>query len=150
MFKKHLHIIFLVVATLLTLSLYFCDVYTVIEVGGVEYGEKYTSNLICLLLLIMTTIADLVIFALNKFGFVQARVCIFNAIMLAGLQLVLLWYYFTIHEASVIFSPTILFPALASFLNAVAGRRIMVTEIAYTAARKLGSSKSKASGNVRK
>ncbi len=139
--KKHLHIILLVIATVLTVSLFFLDVYTVIEPGGAEYGEKYISNLLCLLLLIITGIADIIIFALNRFGFVQARVCIFNAIILIGLQLVLLWYYFTIHEAAVIFSPTILFPGIAAFLNIVAGRRIMITEVAYSAARALGPSK---------
>ena len=135
MLKKHLHTIMLTLAAALTISLYFCNLY--ISDSGENVG--YIKDLLCLIMLLVTTIADIVIFALSKFGFVQARVCIFNAIFLLGFQLILIWYYFAI--PAVTFSPTVIFPGIACLLNALAGRRVMVREIAYTAARTIGPSK---------
>ena len=125
----------LAIATALTISLFFCNLY--ISDSGAEVG--YVKDLLCLLMLLMTVIADVVIFALSKFGFIQARVCIFNAIFLFGFQMILVWYYFAI--PNVTFSPTVIFPAFACMLNILSARRIMVNEVARTAFRALGPSK---------
>ena len=134
MFKKHLHTIMIAIAAILTISMFFCNMY----ITGKGTEVRYLDDLISLLVLIVSTIAYIVSFALTKFGFVQARVCIFNAIFLFCYQLILVWFYFAIDEVT--FSPTVIFPLAAAILNALAGRRIMIRQVAYSAARALGPS----------
>lgn len=141
--RKKLHIIYFSLASILTVAMLFCNLYTEFLPGGEIHKVRYVSVFFCLLMLIVSNIANIVIFALMKFGFVQARVCTFNAIFLTGLQLVLLFLYFTDGNSNIVYSPTILFPAIAAFLHLLAARRIMIDQVAYATARALNAQKKK-------
>ena len=126
-------------ATILTASMFFCRLATVIGPGGDELGIMYYEKRSFIVMLIMLLSAGVCALFSYKSPLLQSRVSMISVLMLVGFQLWIGIDYLNYHK-EFIFSPTILFPLASAALNLVAARKSMVdgmTIEAYKAMKKV-------------
>jgi len=115
---QRIQTLFLLASAVLLTCMFFHPFFSL---GEVTFG--YTDHLTTRILLILSVaIGYLNIFMYRKRAF-QMRLCIFNCLILLGLQGVIAYYVFTM-DAGVVFSLTAAFPAIAVILTFMALRYI--------------------------
>ena len=123
-----IQILYISIATILVASLFFCDFATIIGPEGSEVSIAYREKVPFLILNIMAFTAQISALASTKVRFLQMRVCIIAALLLLGFQIWIGVDFFT-HRKEMVFSFTALFPLMASFLDVMAARNIMLDEM---------------------
>lgn len=125
-------------ATILTASMFFCRLATIIGPEGDDLSIMYYEKPPFIVMLIMLLSAGVCALFSYKSPLLQSRVCMISVLMLVGFQLWLGIDFMKYHK-ELIFSPTILFPLVSAALNLVAARKSMVdgmTIEAYKAMKK--------------
>lgn len=112
-------------ATLLTISMFFCRLATIIGPGGEELRIMYYEKLPYIVMLIMLMTAGICSVFCHKFPMLQARVCMISALLLLGFQMWLGIDFFRYHN-DMVFSPTLIFPLVCCILNMMAARKALV------------------------
>ncbi len=123
-----IQILYLGIATILTGSLFFCNMAVIIGPEGAEETIGYHEKLPFLLLTIMSFTAHVAALASIRVRFLQMRVCIIAALLLLGFQ-VWLGVDFFAHKDEMVFSFTVVFPLVAAILDIMASRNIMLDEM---------------------
>lgn len=132
---KKIQTLYLGISTLLIISMYFLRFAEVSEADGsiasIHYYEK-TSYLILLILLTLTHVGALLCF---KYGQMQARLSSLSALICIGFLIVMGMDFFE-YKDSMVFSPTMLFPLAAAFLDFLTAHRSLVDVVTIQTARK--------------
>lgn len=100
------------------------------DVVKIMYYEKIPY----LVMLIMLMSGSLFSFLTHKQPFLQSRVCMLTALMLFGFQ-IWLGVDFLLYRKEMVFSLTMLFPALCAALEIIAARRALVDGMTLQAAK---------------
>lgn len=100
------------------------------DVVKIMYYEKIPY----LVMLIMLMSGSLFSFLTHKQPFLQSRVCMLTALMLIGFQ-IWLGVDFLLYRKEMVFSLTMLFPALCAALEIIAARRALVDGMTLQAAK---------------
>ncbi len=125
---QRIQTLYLAVATALTASLFFCNFVTIIGSDGESLSVKYNENTAYLCLLAVAVAVNVfTIFCFRK-RVLQIRLCNAVALLMLGLQALLLIHYIPEREALVL-SFTACFPAVAAILNFIASRKIFMDEV---------------------
>ena len=140
--RKKSQTYFIGVATLLTISMFFCRFATIIGSRGEELGIMYYEKLPYAVMLIMLMTAGICAVFCHKFPMLQARVCILSALMLIGFQIWLGVDFFRFRN-EMVFSPTMLFPLASAILNIMAARKALVDKVTLQAVKSIRSSQRK-------
>ena len=130
------------IATLLTTSMFFCRLATIIGPGGKELGIMYYEKLPYVVMLIMLLTAGICAVFCHKFPILQARVCILSALMLTGFQLWLGIDFFRYHH-EMVFSPTLVFPIVSCILNVTAARKALIDGMTLQAVKSIRKNRKK-------
>lgn len=133
---------FIGIATLLTISMFFCRLATIIGPGGEELEIMYYEKLPYIVMLIMLMTAGICAVFCHKYPLLQARVCMLSALLLIGFQLWLGVDFFRYHN-EMVFSPTIIFPLAGGILNIMAARKALVDGMTLQAAKALRKGRKK-------
>lgn len=126
-------------ATILTASLFFCRLATIIGPEGEDISIMYYEKMPFTVMLIMLLSAGVCALFSHKSPLLQSRVSMISVLMLIGFQLWLGIDFLRYHN-ELIFSPTILFPLAGAALTLVAARKSMIdgmTIEAYKAMKKV-------------
>lgn len=134
--RKKSQTYFIGVATLLGIAMFFCPFSTIIGAGGEELKIMYYEKLPYAVMLIMLLTAGICAVFCHKFPLLQARVCMITALMFIGFQIWLGVDFFRYHK-DMIFSPTMLFPLVAAFLDIMAARKALVDGMTMQAVKSL-------------
>lgn len=126
----------LAVATLLIVSLFWCDLSRTVMADGIIDYVKYTDKTIFKVWLIILTILHVLALGGFKWRMKQFRVVVFTALVTIGFQIWLAVYFFQTKDTSVM-SWTALFPLLAAGLDAYAARNILLDEFIVQSANRL-------------
>ena len=124
---KRIQTIYLAISAGLITSMFFCRFATIIGPEGAEEVIRYYEKTPYLILLIMLITASIFTIATYRTRFLQARVCMLTALILAGFQ-IWLGIDFLIYRNEMVFSVTMLFPMAAAILDMMASKRIMTDE----------------------
>ena len=124
---KRIQTIYLAISAGLITSMFFCRFATIIGPEGAEDVIRYYEKTPYLILLIMLITASIFTIATYRTRFLQARVCMLTALILAGFQ-IWLGIDFLIYRNEMVFSVTMLFPMAAAILDMMASKRIMTDE----------------------
>lgn len=119
---------------LLTASMFFCRMATIIGPAGEELGIMYYEKVPYTVMLIMLLTAGICAMFCHKAPLLQARVCMLKALMLIGFQIWLGIDFFQWHN-DMVFSPTLLFPLVGAILDIMAARKALVDGLVLQAAR---------------
>ncbi|MDE5732251.1 MAG: DUF4293 domain-containing protein [Bacteroidales bacterium] len=141
---QRIQILYLGIATILTGALFFCNMAVIIGPDGAEETIGYHEKLPFLLLTIMAFTAHVAALASTRVRFLQMRVCIIAALLLAGFQIWLAVDFFA-HKDEMVFSFTMTFPIAAAILDVMASRNIMLDEMMVLAHNRISKSKKKKS-----
>ena len=126
----------LAVATLLIVSLFWCDLSRTVMADGIIDYVKYTDKTIFKVWLIILTVLHVLALGGFKWRMKQFRVVVFTALVTIGFQIWLAVYFFQTKDTSVM-SWTALFPLLAAGLDAYAARNILLDEFIVQSANRL-------------
>ena len=139
---KRIQNIYLAVSIGLIISLFFCNVGTVTGATGHNAVVKYTDVTTYMIMIIMVLVANIFAIFSRMKPLLQSRICVIAGLLTVGLQIWLGVDFFKYKEGMV-FSVTILFPLLSSFLNFMAARNAMIDGLTVQTIRKKkgGSSK---------
>ena len=132
--------LYLGVATLLIVSLFWCDVAKRITEGSVVENISYTSYWIYLVWLIVLTVLQILALGGYKWRMKQFRIALIACIMCLGFQGWLAFDFFRLQE-SVSFSWTALFPLAAAFLDYLGVKNILLDEAIVQSAHRLRSAR---------
>ena len=124
---KRIQTIYLAISAGLITSMFFCRFATIIGPEGAEEVIRYYEKTPYLILLIMLITASIFTIATYRTRFLQARVCMLTALILAGFQ-IWLGIDFLMYRNEMVFSVTMLFPMAAAILDMMASKRIMTDE----------------------
>ncbi|MBE6216348.1 MAG: DUF4293 family protein [Bacteroidales bacterium] len=127
---------FIGASTLLTISMFFCPLATILAPEGEELKIMYYEKLPYIVMLIMLMTAGICAFLCHKFPLLQARVCMLSALMLTGFQIWLGVDFFRFHN-DMVFSPTIVFPLICTILNAMSARKALIDGMTLQAVKSL-------------
>ena len=130
---KRIQTLYLAISTGLIISLFFCRYATAIGLEGDDAVIRYYEKTSYLLMLITLLTADIFAICTFKSPMLQARVSMIGALAMLGFQIWLGIDYFMYKDAFV-FSTTMLFPLLCTFLNFLAARSAMVDGFTVQAA----------------
>lgn len=133
---KRIQTLYIAIALVLTGSMFFLRLATVIGPGGDETGIFYHEKMPYLILITMSFIAHVAAIASFKVRMLQARVCVLAALLLAGFQ-IWLGVDFLKYRTDMVFSFTMLFPLPAIFFDILAARSAMVDEVMVHAGRRI-------------
>ena len=125
---KKAHTYLIAIATILSISMFFCRFATIIGPDGSEATIRYSEKLSYLTLLIMLITSHIAATASFKAFFLQARVSVIAGLLAIGFQIWLAIDFF-INRNVMTFSITALFPLAAAFLDFMAAKRSMVDEL---------------------
>ncbi len=139
---QRIQTLYLAIATILLGSLFFSKVATVVGPEGEDVFIMYYEKWNYLLFLISVFLANGICLLSYKARLLQMRVAVLSALLLLGLQIWLGVDYFR-HRDEMIFSFTIIFPLIASFLDILAARNIALDEAMVQATARLRSAKRK-------
>ena len=131
-----IQILFIGIATILTGSMFFCNMATIIGAGGTEITVGYHEKTPYLIMLIMLFTAQVAALACAKVRFLQMRVCVIAALLQIGFQIWLGVDFLKFHS-EMVFSFTMLFPFVSAVLDAIAVPYIMSDEMVVQTYNKL-------------
>ena len=129
-------------ATLLSISMFFCPLATIIGPGGEELSIMYYEKLPYIVMLIMLMTAGICAVFCHKFPMLQARVCMISALLLFGFQIWLGIDFFKFHN-DIVFSQTIVFPLVSCILNVMAARKALIDGMTLQAVKALKKNRRK-------
>ena len=133
---KKIHTIYSILATLLSASMFFFSLATIIGPEGTELKIMYYEKLPYLFMLIMLLAAGVCSIFTYRNGYLQARVCILTALMLIGFQ-IWLGVDFLRFRSEMVFSISAIFPIVAAILNVLAARGALVDAMTIQTASKV-------------
>ena len=133
---------FIGISTLLTISMFFCRLATIIGPGGEELGIMYYEKLPYVIMLIMLMTAGICAVLCLKFPLLQARVCMISSLMMLGFQ-IWLGADFVRYHNEMVFSPTIVFPLVCCILDTMAARKALIDGMTLQAVRNLKKNRRK-------
>jgi len=139
---QRIQTIFLAISLGLTCSLFFCNLSTVIGPDGEEVVIRYSEKIVYLVLTIITAIVGLIALSTFKFRLFQMRTAILAALLLLGIQGVIV-YDFVMYHKEMVFSFTAVFPILGAILDFLAARKIFQDEIMVRASARLRDTRKK-------
>ena len=131
---QRIQTLYIGIATVLTASMFFCRMATIIGPEGDNIDIRYYEKIPYLIMLIMLLTAGVCAVFTYKSRLLQARVCILTALMLIGFQIWLGIDFIRYHN-DMVFSITILFPIVSAILNMIAARGNLVDEMTLQAVR---------------
>ena len=137
---KKLQTYLTIAATALTTSMFFCRFAGVIGPDGEMLKIMYYEKISYLVMLIMLLTGSLLAILTHKLPFLQSRSCMLVGLMFIGFQL-WLGVDFFIYRKEMIFSVTMLFPALCAALEIMAARRALVDGMTLHAVKNLKKKK---------
>lgn len=137
---QRIQTLYLAIATGLIISMFFCNVATILGPEGAEVGIRYYEKRIYLIFLIMLLTANGSALFSYKLRILQMRVCVIAAFLLVGFQGWLAYDFFTLRN-DMVFSITAIFPIIAAILNLLAAKNIMLDEAMVISNRIFGQSK---------
>ncbi len=139
---QRIQTLYLAVATALLASMFFCTFATILGPDGAEVTIKYAEKLPYLVLLIMTVAGNAFSLFAFKIRVPQMRVATLSALILLAFQI---WLVTDIVRGwnEMVFSVTALFPLVATVLDILAARAIMLDEAMVQSASRLRSHKRK-------
>ena len=133
---------FIGISTLLTISMFFCRLATIIGPGGEELGIMYYEKLPYVIMLIMLMTAGICAVFCHKFPLLQARVCMISSLMMLGFQ-IWLGADFVRYHNEMVFSPTIVFPLVCCIHDTMAARKALIDGMTLQAVRNLKKNRRK-------
>ncbi len=139
---KKAHTYLIAIATILTISMFFCRFATIIGPEGEALKIMYYEKIPYIVMLIMLMTGGICAFFCNRHPFLQARVCILTALMLIGFQLWLGIDFFRFRN-DMVFSLTMLFPFAGAILDIIAARSALVDGVTLQAVKNLKKSRRK-------
>ena len=122
---QRIQTLYIGIATVLTIALFFCRMATIIGPGGEELDIMYHEKLPYLVMLIMLLTAGVCSIFSFKSWALQARVCMLTALMQIGFQIWLGVDFFRF-RTDMVFSFTMIFPIVSAILNIMAARSALV------------------------
>lgn len=131
---QRIQTLYIGIATVLTASMFFCRMATIIGPEGDNIDIRYYEKIPYLIMLIMLLTAGVCAVFTYKSRLLQARVCILTALMLIGFQIWLGIDFIRYHN-DMVFSITMLFPIVSAILNMIAARGNLVDEMTLQAVR---------------
>ena len=134
---QRIQTLYLIIATGLVISMFFCNIAEIIGPGGDTLGIRYYEKSSYLVLMIMILAAQISAVFCYKARLLQARVCMIAALLLAGFQL-WLGIDFIRMRHDMVFNISGVFPFAAAVLNILAARAAMIDEFTLAA---VGSAK---------
>lgn len=131
---QRIQTLYIGIATVLTASMFFCRMATIIGPEGDNIDIRYYEKIPYLIMLIMLLTAGVCAVFTYKSRLLQARVCILTALMLIGFQIWLGIDFIRYHN-DMVFSITMLFPIVSAILNMISARGNLVDEMTLQAVR---------------
>lgn len=131
---QRIQTLYIGIATVLTASMFFCRMATIIGPEGDNIDIRYYEKIPYLIMLIMLLTAGVCAVFTYKSRLLQARVCILTALMLIGFQIWLGIDFIRYHN-DMVFSISMLFPIVSAILNMIAARGNLVDEMTLQAVR---------------
>jgi hypothetical protein len=122
---QRIQTLYIGIATALIAALFFSRMATIIAPGVIEVDIMYHEKTPYLIMLIMLLTAGVCAGFCFKNWFLQARVCMLNALMLIGFQIWLAVDFFS-YRNEMVFSFTMIFPLASAILNIMAARSALV------------------------
>lgn len=122
---KKAHTYLIAIATILSISMFFCRFATIIGPEGENLKIMYYEKIPYVVMLIMLMTGGICAFFSNKQPFLQARICILTALMLIGFQ-IWLGIDFVRYHNDMVFSLTMMFPLVSAILEIIAARSALV------------------------
>lgn len=129
---QRIQTLYIAIATGLVISMFFCNIATIIGPEGEELGIRYYEKSSYLVLMIMILAAQVCALFSYKSRFLQARVCAIASLLLIGFQ-IWLGIDFIRMRHDMVFSITGVFPIASAILNILAARSAMIDELTLTA-----------------
>ncbi|MBQ0096498.1 MAG: DUF4293 domain-containing protein [Bacteroidales bacterium] len=139
---QRIQTLYLGVATLLIVSLFWCDVARKVGADTTVENISYTSSWIYMVWLILLTVLQVLALGGYKWRMKQFRIAVIAGIMCLAFQGWLVFDYIKLHE-SFTFSWTALFPLAAAFLDYLGVRNILLDEAIVQSAHRLRSARTK-------
>lgn len=139
---QRIQTLYLAIASILTGSLFFCRMATVLGPDGASVDIMYYEKLPFLLFLISLFSANVIALCTFKARILQMRVCILASLLLLGFQ-IWLGVDFLKNRNDMVFSITAVFPIVAAILDVLAARAIALDEAMVQSAARLRSSRRK-------
>lgn len=134
--------LYLGVATLLIVSLFWCDVARKVGADATVENISYTSSWIYMVWLILLTVLQILALGGYKWRMKQFRIAVIACIMCFAFQGWLVFDYIRLHE-SLTFSWTALFPLAAAFLDFLGVRNILLDEAIVQSAHRLRATRTR-------
>ena len=128
--------LYLAVATILVVSLFWSDVAKIAAPDGLVENIRYVDRTIYLVWLIILTVIQVLALGGFKWRMKQFRVVVVAVVMCLGFQGWLVYDFFQQRE-SLSFSWTALFPVVASVLDVMAAKNILLDEAIVQSANRL-------------
>ena len=122
---QRIQTLYIGIATALIAALFFSRMATIIAPRVIEVDIMYHEKTPYLIMLIMLLTAGVCAGFCFKNWFLQARVCMLNALMLIGFQIWLAVDFFS-YRNEMVFSFTMIFPLASAILNIMAARSALV------------------------
>lgn len=133
---QRIQTLYLAIASVLTGSLFFCRMATVLGPDGASVEIMYHERLAFLLFMISLLSANVIALLTFKARILQMRLCVLAALLLTGFQIWIGCDFFR-YRNDMIFSFTAVFPAVAAILDLLAARAIALDEAMVQSASRL-------------
>ncbi len=133
---QRIQTLFLAIAIGLIISLFFCNMATIIGEGGAKETIRFSEKLPYLILNIMVLTANVCALFAFKARMLQMRVAILAGILLLGFQGWLVFDFIN-HKNEMVFSLCAVFPLIAAILDFLAARNIMLDEAMVLSSQRL-------------
>lgn len=133
---QRIQTLYLAIACALTASLFFCNIANIVGADGIVEHIRYSEKLIYLVLTIVCMLTGVLSIFTWKLRLLQMRLAILTALLLLGIQGVIVSDWIANHDVMV-FSVTAIFPIIASILCFMASRKIFQDEIMVRASSRL-------------
>ena len=139
---QRIQTLYLAIACALTASLLFLNIANVMGADGVVEHIRYTEKVMYLVLIIISLLTGVLSIFTWKLRLLQMRLSVLTALLLLGIQGIIVFDWFTNHDVMV-FSVSAVFPLVASILCFMASRRIFQDEIMVRASNRLRDTRKK-------
>ena len=131
---QRIQTLYLIIATGLSASLFFCNLAGIIGPDGEEITIRYYEKSSYMVLMIMILAAQICSIFSYRHWLLQARVCIIAALLLVGFQ-VWLGIDFIRMRNDMVFNISGVFPIACAILDGLAARASLIDEMTITAVR---------------
>lgn len=129
---QRIQTLYLIIATGLAASLFFCNIAEIIGPDGEVLNIRYYEKSSYLVLMIMILTAQICAVFSYKSRILQARVCMIAALLLAGFQ-IWLGIDFIRMRNDMVFNISGVFPIACVILDVLAARAAMIDEMTLAA-----------------